>query len=223
MTPQEHIQSLAEIRSLMERSQRFISLSGLSGVAAGVVALMGAAAMYWYLQAASLSVGTLETYEYVNRGGAEMLLDQKYEPLGLRLESFILLNFSAVLFLALSMGMFFTWRRMSARQEKIITPASLKLALHLAVPLAAGGIFCLILLCKGHVEMVAPATLVFYGLALLNGSKYTLDDIRNLGYCEIVLGLLGMVFTGWGLALWALGFGVLHILYGLLMYRKYER
>jgi hypothetical protein len=46
----EHLETLTEIRSMMERSTRFISLNGLSGVFAGVFALIGAVAAYMYLQ-----------------------------------------------------------------------------------------------------------------------------------------------------------------------------
>ena len=72
-------------------------------------------------------------------------------------------------------------------------------------------------------RFVAPACLVFYGLALVNASKYTLTDIRYLGYCEIIVGLLNMQWIGQGLYFWAFGFGVLHIVYGILMWWKYER
>ena len=71
--------------------------------------------------------------------------------------------------------------------------------------------------------LVAPTTLLFYGLALYNAGKYTLDEIRYLGVSEIILGLLGCIFIGYGLMFWALGFGVLHIVYGFMMWWKYER
>jgi hypothetical protein len=95
--------------------------------------------------------------------------------------------------------------------------------INLAIPLAVGGIFCAILLYHGIVYLMAPAMLIFYGLALVNGSKYTLTDIRYLGLSEIVLGVFAAFFIGYGLLAWAIGFGVLHIVYGTLMYYKYER
>ena len=70
---------------------------------------------------------------------------------------------------------------------------------------------------------VLRPSLIFYGLALVNASKYTLTDIRYLGYCEIVLGLVNMFYIGKGLYFWAAGFGVLHIIYGAIMWCKYER
>ena len=94
---------------------------------------------------------------------------------------------------------------------------------HLAVPLVTGGLFCIILLLHGEVYLLAPTTLVFYGLALINASKYTLNDIQYLGISEIILGLIACVYVGYGLVFWALGFGILHIAYGTVMYFKYER
>jgi hypothetical protein len=94
--------------------------------------------------------------------------------------------------------------------------------INLSIPLVAGGLYCLILLNYGWFGMIAPTTLIFYGLALLNASKYTLEEIRWLGISEIVLGLIGCFFIGYGITLWVLGFGILHIIYGLVMYVRYE-
>ncbi len=94
--------------------------------------------------------------------------------------------------------------------------------INLLIPLVAGGIFCLILIYHKLLFLIASATLIFYGLALINGSKYTLHEIRYLGISEIFLGLLASVFTGYGLVFWTIGFGVLHIIYGILMYLKHE-
>jgi hypothetical protein len=44
-----------------------------------------------------------------------------------------------------------------------------------------------------------------------------------LGICEIGLGLIASIYMGYGLLFWAVGFGVLHIIYGIVMYMKYER
>ncbi|MGE5429024.1 MAG: hypothetical protein ACM3O8_14110, partial [Methylococcaceae bacterium] len=67
------------------------------------------------------------------------------------------------------------------------------------------------------------AMLIFYGLALVNAGKFTLSEVHYLGITEIVLGLMAAVFINWGLLFWALGFGVMHIVYGMMMYYKYER
>ncbi|GGE95587.1 hypothetical protein [Hymenobacter cavernae] len=201
---------LTEIRAIMERSSRFISLSGLSGVGAGVVALTGAGVGHLYLR------------EHYGEQGFYRLLNSDQ---GQRLVAlpFLLGLATAIILLALAVAFYFTQRR--ARQDGAVLWSSLgrRLALSLAIPLVAGGLFCLQLYLKSALGMVVPGMLVFYGLALLNASKYTLDEIRLLGLTEIGLGLVAMLLPGLGLAFFALGFGLCHIGYGLLMYNRYER
>ncbi len=208
----EHLETLSEIRSLMERSSRFISLSGLSGVAAGIFALMGAAAVYLYLDITPFGK---DKFYYV--------VAQSASKWGMGYLRFFFWDAAIVLILAVVSGIFFTTRKVKRKGHKIFNKATFRLLVNLMVPLIAGGIFCLTLIRYGHFALVAPSTLVFYGLALVNGSKYTLDDIRYLGYCEIALGLIAMNYLSYGLEFWAIGFGILHIVYGTIMYYKYER
>lgn len=93
----------------------------------------------------------------------------------------------------------------------------------MAIPLFAGGLFCFAMMLNGSAIMVSSVMLLFYGLALLNSSKYTMTDIRYLSYIEIALGLMAAFVPGYGLFFWALGFGVLHIIYGSIMWFKYDR
>ena len=207
----EHLETLAEIRSLMERSSRFISLSGLSGVFAGIFALIGAFAAYLYF---NLNTSSMRYYEYA------------FNPDGGRNVNFYVFFFAdavSVLVASLVFGSFFTIRKAKKKEQTIWDASAKRMLINLLIPLSSGGLFCLILLYHGYVGIVAPATLLFYGLALLNASKYTLEDIRYLGICEIILGLISSIYYGYGLLFWALGFGVLHIIYGTYMYFKYER
>lgn len=207
---------LTEIRAIMERSSRFISLSGLSGVGAGVVALLGAASTHFYFQQ------RFSTPQYQASGFRELLRSTPAERLAAL--PFLLGMAVAMIVAALLVAAFFTLRR--TRREGLATlwtaPARRLLAA-LAVPLVVGGLFSLKLYLSGAPELVVPGLLVFYGLALLNGSKYTLDEIRWLGLTQIGLGLVGLLLPEYGLVLFALGFGLGHIGYGLLMYNRYER
>lgn len=207
----EHLESLQEIRSMMERSSRFISLSGLSGVFAGVTALIGAALVYVYLEIVPFEHSQLY---YVTA--------QTANKWGMDYKTFFLLDALLVLIVAIAGGIFFTTRRAKQKGQSIWDSTSRRLLINMMIPLATGGVFCLLLVHHGVLGFVAPATLVFYGLALVNGSKYTLSDIRYLGFLEIILGLVSLYFIGYGLEFWAIGFGILHILYGTMMYFKYE-
>lgn len=209
----EHLEHLSEIRSLMERSSRFISLSGLSGVAAGIFALIGAAAVYIYFDIFPFDENLVYYSDVVSaekRWGIDYL-------------TFFFLDAALVFIFAVAGGIFFTTRKAKQKGQKIWDKLTQKLLLNLLIPLAAGGIFCLALMKHGEFGLVAPATLVFYGLALVNGGKYTLSDIHYLGLSEIILGLIALFYIGYGLEFWAIGFGILHIVYGTVMYFKYER
>lgn len=197
---------------MMERSSRFISLSGLSGIAAGIIALLGAGAVYWYLE-----------MNPFDQKRAYYLAARSAEKWGLDYVSFFLLDALIVLLLAVSAGIFFTTRKAKAKGHKIWDPLTRRLLINLMIPLVTGGMFCLALFAHGLIGLIAPSTLVFYGLALINASKYTFNDIRYLGICEIILGMIGPFQLGFGLELWAIGFGLLHIIYGTVMYFKYER
>lgn len=208
---QQQLEHLAEMRALMERSTRFLSLSGLSGVWAGLCALAGAAVVYLYLGTHPLAG---DDYYYYERALTARRWGIDYQT------AFVLIALG-VLAAALAGGLYFTWRKAHRAGLRVWSASSRRMLYALAVPLCTGGIFCLEMLHWGLPGLVAPATLVFYGLALVNGSKYTLRDVEYLGLSQIALGLLGLWYLGTGLDLWAFGFGVLHIAYGAWMHFKY--
>ncbi|SHK57609.1 hypothetical protein [Hymenobacter psychrotolerans] len=201
---------LTEIRAIMERSSRFISLSGLSGVGAGVVALAGAGAGHWFLRREYGSQGFLRLLESTEQERTLVL-------------PYLMALAAGMIGAALAVAIFFTLRRARRTGTGLWNSLGRRLALSLAIPLVAGGLFCLALFVRGAVSLVIPGMLLFYGLALLNASKYTLDEIRWLGLTQIALGLVAVLLPGAGLLFFALGFGLGHIGYGLVMYNRYER
>ena len=204
---------LAHIRGLMDRSTRFLSLSGLSGVVAGVLALLGALVAQRYMaEHLAIQENPLTYGDPV--GASRDYVQHLLTLVGIAV---------SVLVLALIGAFWFTWRRSARLGQTLWDASAQRLAVNLFLPLAAGGIFCLALLYAGLPGLVPSATLVFYGLALLNASKYTLDEIRWLGLSELALGLVAAFWIGAGLLFWALGFGVLHIFYGTVMYLRHER
>ncbi|WP_310590115.1 hypothetical protein [Dyadobacter chenwenxiniae] len=207
---EDSLHTLNEIRSLMERSSKFLSLSGLSGVFAGIFALIGAAAAYvrfktdWLAQVSTPSV----TY---SKGSHEDVT------------SFLLIDGLCVLILSLTVGIVMTVRKGKKRGLKVWNGSSKRLLVGMLVPLGAGGVFCLAMLQYGIVWVVFPVTLIFYGIALVNASKFTYPELFYLGLSEIVLGCITLFLTGYSLLFWAFGFGVLHIVYGLTMHNRYDR
>jgi hypothetical protein len=213
MTEQGHpLETLQDIKQMMERSSRFISLSGLSGVAAGICALVGAG----FANNIIRHTNELELYEKQT--------SETYNPSIIDYIGHPLLQIAILTFVAAFISAFaFTYIRSRKNGIPIWGKTSRRLLVNVCVPLIAGGLYIIRLIEEGTFGLVAPGCLIFYGLALINASKYTLNDIRYLGYCELVIGLFSLYFVGLGLYFWALGFGVMHIVYGTAMWWKYER
>lgn len=205
----EHLKNLSEIRSLMESSTKFLSLSGLAGVFIGVIALCGAAVAYMYL---NLDVFSDNYYVHLSSGKVFNFGNM----------AFFVTDAVAMLILALTVGIIFTIRKARKKELAVWNAAVKKFLVNLFVPLVAGGLFCLVLLYYHIIILIAPVMLIFYGISLVSASVFTFKLIRYLGYSEIILGLLACFYIGYGLLFWALGFGVLHIIYGIVMYVKYE-
>lgn len=213
MTTHEQLNDLREIRSLMERSSRFIGLSGLSGIAAGLCALAGATVTYIYLD--------VRPFEHAHQSYFDLALSAS--KWGVHYTKFFILVGSLTILAAISFGVLFTTRNARQKGQNIWDATARRLLLNLMIPLSAGGLYCLAMLLHGSIAYLAPATLVFYGLALINGSKYTLHDVYYLGLTEIALGIVAMFLLRYGLEFWVIGFGFLHIIYGTMMYFKYEK
>jgi hypothetical protein len=205
----DSLQDVKDIKRLMERSSRFISLSGLSGVSAGICALIGASIARF---------GIFKNYySLYNLRGSFAENDFNI------LKTQLLLLAAGVFAAAFLTAFYFTWKKAGSQGIPLWNHTSRRLFWNMVIPLAAGGLFILGMLQYDEWRFVAPASLIFYGLALVNASKYTLTDIRYLGYCEIGLGIINMQWPGHGLYFWAVGFGILHIIYGIIMWWKYER
>lgn len=203
MNKEKYIEDLSDIKNIMSKSSRFISLGGMSGIAAGVVSLIAAYAAY------------ITVYEGQNYLG--------YRKVVLTDKTLITLILIAAITIILTtvLGIYFTAKSAKNNDENVWDDQVKRLVMSLAIPLVTGGLLCLILLFKGYVGMLAPLTLIFYGLGLVNASKYTHEELRSLGIIEVALGLIGMQFVGYGLLLWAVGFGILHIVYGIIMKQRY--
>ena len=205
-----NIEDLKHIRNLMERSSKFLTLSGFSGIAAGVIALVGAAIAWFGI----FQQGAVKYDEYMRAlgGGSTM---------GIRLQMAVLA--ALVLICAVGAAWYFSFRKAKRVGTRLWTSTARRTLYHFLIPLCAGGIFCIALVIHNNIELLAAAMLVFYGLALVNSAKFTVDEVHYLGLSEIILGIFAGFFLNYGLVFWAIGFGVLHIFYGIRMYNKYDR
>jgi uncharacterized membrane protein HdeD (DUF308 family) len=206
---------ISSIKNIMERSTRFISLSGLSGVMAGVYALVGAGLVY--LSAPEYLKQYLNPYSHytvqdVNFSGGYVVFVAESTLIAM-----------AVLLLSIVTGIFLTVNKAKRKGQGVWNESSRSLLKKGLLPLLTGSCFVVIALLSNQNELIVPGCLIFYGLSLASASQYTYGDVKWLGIIDIILGLLALIFPYYGFIIWALGFGVLHILYGTFMYFKYER
>ncbi|MEM5540198.1 hypothetical protein [Olleya sp. AS48] len=201
MSNKDYLKDISEIKNLMNKSSRFISLSGLSGILAGIYALVGAAMTYYYVT----------TYSY-----GTLLLD------GWVFKTIIFILFM-VAFLSIVTGIYLTTKKAKKNDEKIWDTSSRRLIFNFLIPLVVGGLYILIILSQGRYGQTGGLMLIFYGLALINASKYSIGNIKYLGYTEIILGLIATLYPGYGFWIWVIGFGFMHIIYGTYMHFKYDK
>jgi len=206
MENKDYLKDIQDIKQMMSKSSQFLSLSGLSGILAGIYALIGAWMAYKTIYFDTSTMGA-------------------YKNLVISQEAVIRLLIIAgtVAVLSIATGIVLSIQKAKKNNETIWNSTARRLVINFLIPLVTGGFFILFLIEKEMLGLIAPLTLIFYGLACVNASKYTLGGVRYLGITFIVLGLLSIWFLGYGLLFWALGFGVCHILYGALMYFKYEK
>lgn len=207
----EQLEAIRDIRKLMERSSRFLSLSGLAGIVIGTAAITGIAAAYAYMGLA------------IDQGGYHtLILNENGQP-NEDVFRFLLMDVLLVLVFSIATVTIMAMKKAKKQGLPIWDGTAKRMTEQLAVPMLAGAILSMILLRHGLVGFIAPVSLIFYGLALFNASKYTVDDIQYFGIAEILTGLLAAIFIDYGLLFWAFGFGVLHIVYGTRIYFKYEK
>ncbi len=206
----KYLNDISEIKSMMSKSSQFISLSGLSGVMAGIYALIGA----YFARQILMTIGMYSNRYYVVI--ANMPTSQEIE-----LQLYII-AFSVLVASIITAGIL-TYFKAKKQNEQIWNTSAKRMIINFMIPLMTGGAFGLILLKNGSYGLIAPITLIFYGLACVGASKYTFRDVRYLGITIILIGLLCAIYINYSLEFWALGFGICHILYGSIMHFKYDR
>ena len=204
----QSLETLKDIKNMMERSSRFISLSGWSGIAAGLCAVVAA-----YITSQRINCWTI----------GDCLFPRLYSPgsASLKVELFAI---GVITFVVAFISAFaFTYYRSRKNNTPIWSVTVRRLMWNVMIPLVAGALFLIRMIQLEQYELIAPGCLIFYGLALINASKYTLGEIRYLGFGQLALGILNLWMIGYGLHFWVIGFGILHIIYGSLMWWRYER
>ena len=198
MEKREALNTLNDIKEMMERSSKFKAISGLSIVIVGVLASIAAAYIHFVL--GNYSINTTSK---------------------LHTTVIVVLSLLAVAF---TTAFVMAYLKAKRQQMRFTFDATMRnLLLSFLVPLAAGGLFCFALLIQGHYGLTSSVMLLFYGMALIGSSHFSYPALRYLGYAELVFGVIDCFMVNYALLTWFLGFGVFHIIFGIVFMLKYER
>jgi hypothetical protein len=208
MSTKEQIENIKSIKEMMERSSRYMTLSGFASIFAGIYAIVGAVIGYFWV------------YQQQIKWDEHFHLFRKYnyDP------RFVLFGIALVVFLfAVGTAIYLTRKKAKKTGLSIWNSQAKRVIYQFAIPLVAGGLFCILLILHNEISLVASASLIFYGLALLNASKFTFNETHQFAIAQIVLGLLAGVFLCYGIVFWTIGFGLFHIIFGIVIYIRYEK
>ena len=198
MENKEALNTLNDIKEMMERSSKFKAISGLSIIIVGILASLVSAYIYFFLGDYSINTPT------------------KWRTTAIIAIALLVVAFATVFLMAYLKAKHHNLRfTMDATMRRFL--------LNFFIPMAAGGLLCIALLMQQHYGLVSSITLIFYGLALINSSHFSYPALRYLGYAELVLGLIDCFMVNYALLTWFLGFGVLHIVFGIIFMIQYER
>jgi hypothetical protein len=207
--PDQHLEDIKVIKKIMEESSRFLSLSGLSGIVAGLLAIAGA------VVANLIIAGTPAAEEWYS-------VPLAADPAGYRSVILLFADMAAVLVLSLAAAAIFSSRKARKSGQNAWTSVTRRMLASLLLPLITGGLFILITLSRVPGNVTVASTLIFYGLAVISAGKFTFGEIHWLGVLEVLTGLVCLLLPQWSVFIWAFGFGVIHIGYGLFMHLRYK-
>ena len=124
--------------------------------------------------------------------------------------------------LAFAVGLFALWQKSKNSGESLVSVPARKFASAFAPPIIAGVVLTALFYYRGFFEFLPCAWLTLYGTAVVTGGAYSVRIVPVVGWIFVALGAVAAFApASWGNVLMALGFGVLHIVFGLIVARRY--
>lgn len=199
---QEAEENLRVIRELMERSTRYSTFSGLSGICAGLFSILGCLVQrFWVLSL----------------------------PASERLVAFTI-NWTLVIALTIGADFFLTKRKAPLVGKTILSRLGRQMVVASAPGLLTGALLTLFLLQQGHMDQVYPVWMLSYGSAVCAVGLFSQKEVGRLGRAFLTAGALTLALglltalqpyiASLGLFITALTFGGFHIAYGLIVSRR---
>jgi hypothetical protein len=133
-----------------------------------------------------------------------------------------LLVWSLEAMLALAIGGWAVIRKAREARLPLLWGPGRKMALSMMPPLVAGAFLTAVLYEAGVLAPLPGMWLLLYGAGIVAAGSYSVRTVPAMGLCFMGLGTFALLApTGWGNVLMALGFGGLHIFFGILIARRH--
>jgi hypothetical protein len=188
------LDNLQFIRSTMERAGSFTAVPGWGMVVLGATAL-----------AASWFAGSLPVAPVYGASHSRWLWVWMFEAL---LAAGI--GVAALLYKALRAG------------DTIVNGPGRRFGLSVLPPFLVGALLTLVLWQAKQLQLLPAVWLLCYGAGVVTGGAFSMRIVPVIGICFMILGTAALFApVGWAAWLLAGGFGGLHILFGLIIARRY--
>jgi hypothetical protein len=114
------------------------------------------------------------------------------------------------------------WRKARANEVALLSRPGRKLVVNFAPPAAVGALLTAVLFRAGESGLVPAVWLLLYGAGVITGGAFSVRIVPVMGLSFMLLGAAAL-FLPWPAvnALLALGFGVLHIIFGIIIARRH--
>ena len=124
--------------------------------------------------------------------------------------------------LALVIGVYTVAAKARAAELPLLSGPGRKAALSLAPALITGAVLTAVLFTEGIIAPLPGIWLLLFGTGIVAAGTYSVRIVPVMGLCFMAVGTFALVApAAWGDAVMAFGFGGLHILFGLLIARRY--
>jgi len=124
--------------------------------------------------------------------------------------------------LAIALGAWTMKRKADSAQVPMMSAPARKFVLSFAPPLVVGALLTIVLYRAGLHGAIPGTWLLLYGTGVATGGAFSVRVVPVMGLCFMALGAVALFCPiSWGTAFLAAGFGGLHLIFGLIIARRY--